>query len=153
VSRPSNARVREYWDVHIHDLDISSHPPGSPEFFRDLDDYHFEKLHHLLRLVDFAAYAGMAIAWPGGMGMGDVKLAGVLGAFLGFAGWAALAVGAFAAFVLGGVVSILLLVTKRVSRKGGIPFGPWMIAGAWVGLVLGASIAALYLSLFGIELS
>lgn len=101
----------------------------------------------------FAAYAAMAIAWPGGMGMGDVKLAGVLGAFLGFAGWAVLAVGAFAAFVLGGVVSILLLVTKRVSRKGGIPFGPWMIAGAWVGLVLGASIAALYLSLFGIELS
>jgi len=61
VSRPSNARVREYWDVHIHDLDISSHPPGSPEFFRDLDDYHFEKLHHLLRLVDFAAYAGRRV--------------------------------------------------------------------------------------------
>jgi len=100
----------------------------------------------------FAAYAVMAMAWPGGMGMGDVKLAGVLGAFLGFSGWAALIVGAFGAFVLGGVISIVLLVTKRVSRKGGIPFGPWMIAGAWVGLVLGASIAASYLSLFGIEL-
>lgn len=100
----------------------------------------------------FGAYALMAVAWPGGMGMGDVKLAGVLGAFLGFSGWAALAVGAFAAFVLGGVVSILLLATRRVSRKGGIPFGPWMIAGAWVGLVLGASIGAAYLSLFGIEL-
>ena len=99
----------------------------------------------------FAAYAVMAIAWPGGMGMGDVKLAGVLGAFLGFSGWAALVVGAFGAFVLGGLVSIALLVTRRVSRKGGIPFGPWMIAGAWVGLVLGASIAASYLSLFGIE--
>jgi leader peptidase (prepilin peptidase) / N-methyltransferase len=100
----------------------------------------------------FGAYALMAVAWPGGMGMGDVKLAGVLGAFLGFSGWAALAVGAFGAFVLGGLISILLLVTKRVSRKGGIPFGPWMIAGAWVGLVLGASIGAAYLSLFGIEL-
>ena len=100
----------------------------------------------------FAAYAVMAMAWPGGMGMGDVKLAGVLGAFLGFSGWAALIVGAFGAFVLGGVISIVLLVTKRVSRKGGIPFGPWMTAGAWVGLVLGASIAASYLSLFGIEL-
>jgi len=100
----------------------------------------------------FIAYAIMAVAWPGGMGMGDVKLAGVLGAFLGFSGWAALVVGAFGAFVLGGVVSIVLLVLKRVSRKGGIPFGPWMIAGSWVGLVLGASIAASYLSLFGIEL-
>ncbi|MDO8383370.1 MAG: prepilin peptidase [Microbacterium sp.] len=100
----------------------------------------------------FAAYALMAVAWPGGMGMGDVKLAGVLGAFLGFSGWAALIVGAFGAFVLGGIVSIALLALKRVSRKGGIPFGPWMIAGSWVGLVLGASIAASYLSLFGIEL-
>lgn len=99
----------------------------------------------------FGAYALMWLAWPGGMGMGDVKLAGVLGAFLGFSSWAALAVGAFGAFVLGGLISILLLVTKRVSRKGGIPFGPWMIAGAWVGLVLGASISAVYLSLFGIE--
>lgn len=100
----------------------------------------------------FLAYAAMAVAWPGGMGMGDVKLAGVLGAFLGFSGWAALVVGAFGAFVLGGLVSIVLLLLKRVSRKGGIPFGPWMIAGSWVGLVLGASIAASYLSLFGIEL-
>lgn len=98
----------------------------------------------------FAAYLVMAIAKPGGMGMGDVKLAGVLGAFLGFAGWAALAVGAFAAFILGGLVSIVLLATKRVTRRGGIPFGPWMIAGAWVGLVWGASIAGAYLSLFGI---
>lgn len=102
--------------------------------------------------IMFGAYALMAIAWPGGMGMGDVKLAGVLGAYLGFSGWAALAVGAFGAFVLGGVISIILLATKRVGRKGGIPFGPWMIAGSWVGLVLGASIAASYLSLFGIEL-
>lgn len=55
---PSNAPVRAYWNVHIHDLEISSHAPGSPEFFRDLDHYHFEKLHHLLRLVDFEAHAG-----------------------------------------------------------------------------------------------
>src|SRR5579859_5932792 len=48
-----NAAVREYWNVHIHDLDISSHAPGTREFFADLDQYHFEKLHHLLRLVDF----------------------------------------------------------------------------------------------------
>ena len=54
----SNARVREYWNSHIHDLEVSRHPPGSPEFFADLDAYHFEKLHHLLRLIDFEAHRG-----------------------------------------------------------------------------------------------
>lgn len=58
MSRPSNAQVRAYWNVHIHDLDISTHRPATPEFFRDLDEYHFEKLHHLLRLVDFSGHAG-----------------------------------------------------------------------------------------------
>lgn len=53
--------MREYWNVHIHDLEISSQRPGSPEFFRDLDEYHFEKLHHLLRIVDFNAYAGKRV--------------------------------------------------------------------------------------------
>jgi SAM-dependent methyltransferase len=53
-----NAAVRDYWNHHIHDLDISSHTPGSPEFFSDLDQYHFEKLHHLPRLIDFTAYRG-----------------------------------------------------------------------------------------------
>jgi SAM-dependent methyltransferase len=52
----ANARVQEYWSTHIHDLEISSAPPGSPGFFADLDAYHFEKLHHLLRLVDFGAW-------------------------------------------------------------------------------------------------
>ncbi len=52
----SNARVRAYWNAHIHDLEITAHPVGSPGFFADLDAYHFEKLHHLLRLVDFSAW-------------------------------------------------------------------------------------------------
>ncbi|HET7616925.1 MAG TPA: methyltransferase domain-containing protein [Vicinamibacterales bacterium] len=55
------ARVREYWNHHIHDLDITTHPVGSPGFFADLDQYHFEKLHHLPRLVDFAGYAGQRV--------------------------------------------------------------------------------------------
>src|SRR5438270_799157 len=54
----SNERVRAYWNSHIHDLEISRHPPGTPGFFADLDAYHFEKLHHLLRLVDFDAWRG-----------------------------------------------------------------------------------------------
>jgi leader peptidase (prepilin peptidase)/N-methyltransferase len=98
----------------------------------------------------FIAYFLMAIAYPGGMGFGDVKLAGVLGLFLGWLGWGQLMVGAFAAFVLGGVFSIILLALRRVGRKSGIPFGPWMLAGAWVGILLGDSIWTGYLSLFGL---
>ncbi|MGH9309878.1 MAG: class I SAM-dependent methyltransferase [Vicinamibacterales bacterium] len=53
---PTNADVREYWNRHIHDLEITQHPVGSPGFFTDLDQYHFEKLHHLPRLVAFDGY-------------------------------------------------------------------------------------------------
>ena len=58
---PTTAGVREYWNRHIHDLEITSHPVGSPGFFADLDQYHFEKLHHLLRLVDFNGYRGKRV--------------------------------------------------------------------------------------------
>src|SRR6187455_3576727 len=57
----TNLHVRAYWNLHIHDLDISSHTPGSREFFADLDQYHFEKLHHLPRLIDFGAYRGKRV--------------------------------------------------------------------------------------------
>ena len=53
--------VRDYWERHIHDLEITRHAVGSRGFFDDLDQYHFEKLHHLLRLVDFAGYAGKSV--------------------------------------------------------------------------------------------
>lgn len=58
---PTSADVREYWNTHIHDLEITAHPVGSPGFFADLDQYHFEKLHHLLRLVDFDGYRGRRV--------------------------------------------------------------------------------------------
>jgi len=53
--------VRSYWDRHIHDLDISTQPVGSRGFFDDLDQYHFEKLHHLLRLVPFDGSRGQTV--------------------------------------------------------------------------------------------
>lgn len=56
-----NTAVRHYWNTHIHDLDISKETPGSREFFDDLDQYHFEKLHHLPRLIDFDAYRGKKV--------------------------------------------------------------------------------------------
>jgi SAM-dependent methyltransferase len=58
---PTTADVRTYWNAHIHDLEITSHPVGSRGFFADLDQYHFEKLHHLLRLVNFEAYRGRRV--------------------------------------------------------------------------------------------
>ena len=53
--------IRSYWNRHIHDLEITRHPVGSRGFFDDLDQYHFEKLHHLLRLVDFDGYRGRTV--------------------------------------------------------------------------------------------
>ena len=53
--------VRAYWDRHIHDHQITRHPVGSRGFFDDLDQYHFEKLHYLLRLVDFDGYPGRSV--------------------------------------------------------------------------------------------
>jgi prepilin signal peptidase PulO-like enzyme (type II secretory pathway) len=96
----------------------------------------------------YAFYLVLRLVRPGGMGGGDVKLAGVLGIALGWIGWGAVVVGAFAAFLLGGVFGLALLATRRAGRKTAIPFGPWMIAGAWIGILAGESIAGWYVGLF-----
>lgn len=101
--------------------------------------------------VLWLAYLAMALAYPGGMGFGDVKLAGVLGLYLAWVGWGSLAVGAFAAFLLGGFFSIGLVIARKAGRKSGIPFGPWMLAGAWAGIFFGESIASGYLTLVGLK--
>ena len=93
------------------------------------------------------AYFAMCLVYPQGMGFGDVKLAGLLGAALAWLGWGPFAVGAFGAFLLGGIFSIGLLVTGRASRGTGIPFGPWMLAGAGLGVAVGAPLWDAYLSL------
>jgi leader peptidase (prepilin peptidase)/N-methyltransferase len=98
-------------------------------------------------------YFVIAVAYPGGMGFGDVKLAGVLGAYLGWAGWGALVTGSLLAFVLGGIFGLVLILTKRQGRKSGIPFGPWMVAGAWIGIPFGSAIWSNYLSIFGLSVS
>jgi len=51
-------RVRSYWDGRIHDLEMATHRPGTPEFFDELEEYRFDKLDYLPRLVDFSAYGG-----------------------------------------------------------------------------------------------
>src|SRR6202158_3244730 len=68
--------VRDYWERHIHDLDITRHAVGSRGFFDDLAQYHFEKLHHLPRLVDFAGYRSRSVLEVGcGAGVDLVRFA------------------------------------------------------------------------------
>ncbi|GAA3731575.1 A24 family peptidase [Leifsonia bigeumensis] len=99
----------------------------------------------------FTFYFLLVLAYPRGMGMGDVKLAGLLGLFLGFIGWQAIVVGAFAAFLLGGIFSLILLALRKASGKTAVPFGPWMLLGAWLGILFGRDIMSTYLGLFGIS--
>ena len=96
------------------------------------------------------AYLVIFLVYPAGMGLGDIKLAGVLGLYLGWVGWSAVLVGWFAGFLLGGLFAVVLLARRRAGRKTAIPFGPFLIAGAWVGLVVGPAVAQWYVGLLGL---
>ncbi|MEU8630320.1 A24 family peptidase [Streptomyces sp. NPDC048669] len=74
---------------------------------------------------------------PSGMGFGDVKLALSLGVALGWYGWAVVFAGGFAGFLFGAVYGLGLMLMRRAGRKTGIPFGPFMIAGALLGILVG----------------
>lgn len=67
-----------------------------------------------------------------GLGLGDVKLAGVLGALLGWLGWTEAFLGLLGGFVLGGLAAAVLLVLRRVDRSGAIPLGPAMLGAAYL---------------------
>jgi leader peptidase (prepilin peptidase)/N-methyltransferase len=98
-------------------------------------------------LALFAFYLVLALVYPAGMGMGDVKLAGVLGMGLAWLGWSEWLVGAFLAFLLGAVVGLGLMLLRRASRRSAIPFGPFMVAGALLGILVGPQIADWYAGL------
>jgi leader peptidase (prepilin peptidase)/N-methyltransferase len=93
----------------------------------------------------FLAYLVLALVYPAGLGLGDVKLAASLGLLLGWLGWAAAVVGLLAAFVVGGVVGVVLLALRRATRRSAVPFGPSMLLGALVAVVWAEPIAAWYL--------
>jgi leader peptidase (prepilin peptidase)/N-methyltransferase len=100
-------------------------------------------LHALLGALALGGgYLVLHLLHPAGMGFGDVKLAVPLGAALGWYGWGVLCAGAFAGFLLGSLYGFGLVVTRRAGRDAAIPFGPFMITGALLGLLLGAFTAA-----------
>ena len=86
-----------------------------------------------------------ALAYPAGMGMGDVKLAGVMGLYLGLSVVPALA----AAFLAGSIVGIAIVVREgRAARKTGVPFAPFLAFGGLVGLLAGSGLISLYADRF-----
>lgn len=95
-------------------------------------------------------YAILWLVSRGGMGLGDVKLAAAVGLATAWIGWDGLVVGALAAFLLGGVLGIVLLLARRAGRRTAVPFGPWMITGAWIGIVAGPAIWRWYAAVLGL---
>jgi leader peptidase (prepilin peptidase)/N-methyltransferase len=83
-----------------------------------------------------ALYLALLLISPSAMGLGDVKLAASLGTLLAWFGWRALIAGGFAGFGLGGLFGVALLVSGRATRKQHIPFGPFMILGAFLVILL-----------------
>jgi leader peptidase (prepilin peptidase)/N-methyltransferase len=107
--------------------------------------------HAALRaLVGAAALGGfyfaLLFAYPAGMGWGDVKLAPVLGAYLGWISFGVLAVGAFLGFLYGGVVGILAMALGKAGRKSKLPFGPFMLAGVLSAVLFGRPLVDAYVS-------
>jgi prepilin signal peptidase PulO-like enzyme (type II secretory pathway) len=93
-------------------------------------------------LVGFALFFLIARLYPGGMGWGDVKLAAFVGVTSGFPEViVALGVG----ILVGGIIAILLLFTRRSGLKSGIPYGPFLVVGGLVGLFYGPEIVDWYL--------
>jgi leader peptidase (prepilin peptidase)/N-methyltransferase len=93
----------------------------------------------------FALYFVLCIAHPRGMGFGDVKLAGIVGMVLGYLSYQAAVVGACAAFLIGGVAGLLVIASRRGSRKTAVPFGPFMLGAALLAATAGAPLADMYL--------
>ncbi|MFC8370506.1 prepilin peptidase [Streptomyces sp. NPDC057239] len=85
-----------------------------------------------------AGYFVLFLVNPGGMGFGDVKLALGAGAVLGWYGWPTVMLGTLAGFVFGALYGGALVVTRKAGRKTAIPFGPFLISGAFAGLLIGA---------------
>lgn len=95
--------------------------------------------------IGFGILALPALISPSGMGLGDVKMAAMIGLMTGFPN---VFVALLGGIVLGGLVALVLLLTKKRGRKDGIPFGPFLALGGFAALVWGERLLDLYLRLF-----
>lgn len=88
----------------------------------------------------FGALLVPALLTRGAIGMGDVKLAFLLGAFAGYGSWEVAVAAGIGAFVLAGLGSVLLILFRVLTRHDDIPFGPFMVTAAWI--AIGMDLAA-----------
>jgi leader peptidase (prepilin peptidase)/N-methyltransferase len=100
-------------------------------------------LGRMPRALEAGALAGgvllaLALASPGGMGLGDVKFALVLGLALGWLSWGAVVAGLLGAFLLGGLAAVTALLVLRAGRKTQLPFGPWLALGTLLAVLAAA---------------
>ena len=98
----------------------------------------------LAALAVGAFFLLLALISPRGMGLGDVKLAPTLGLALGWLSWGAVAFGVFTGFLLGGLAGLAAIGLLGLTRKSLLPFGPWLVTGALLGVLAGADVAAWY---------
>jgi len=94
----------------------------------------------------FAVMFVLALLARGGLGFGDVKLAFLIGVFAGYLGWGQVIVAGIGGFLIGGLVAVVLLVTRLSTRKDAIPFGPFMTLAAIIAVTFGEAITQWYLS-------
>lgn len=96
-------------------------------------------------LAMYGLYFALAFAYPAGMGFGDVKLSGVLGLYTGWLGWDVWGAGLLLGFFTGGFFGIALILAGRGGRKTAVPFGPFMLLGAFLAIFFGHGLVDAYL--------
>jgi len=109
----------------------------------------------LLRAAEGAVVLGVFffVVWyvaPGGMGFGDVKLSGLVGAMTAYLTWGTFLTGAFLAFVLGAVAGLLLMAGGKAGRRTAVPFGPFLVLGAWSAILGAGYLGDAYLRSIGL---
>ena len=100
--------------------------------------------------VVFAVFFLLAFISPASLGFGDVKLAGLIGLYLGWLGWGVLLLGLVAGFAVGAVVALVLLAGRRVGLRSDVAFGPSLLAGAVLGVAAGQRLVDAYLTATGL---
>lgn len=83
----------------------------------------------------FLLYLALSLASGGGIGGGDVKLAGLIGMMLGWSSWESLLAATLVTFLLGGIAAGITLIVRRGEKRTRIAFGPWMVVGSWIAIL------------------